>query len=584
MRTPKKIAAALLAAGMITAACASDDDAGDSPSEIAEEEPAGEPAADDSEASDDDSTSSEADDDGAAEPPSEPETDGDAVEQTFTSALPASSFEGSPWTTTGHKLDATVLQPLAAIRWTGDAVEPLLAESWDTPDGGQTWTVNLRDGVTWHDGEPFDADDVVFSFNTYVNPEVGSRYAPRLRDVVGYQEVIDGETTELAGVTRVDDLTVQIELNEPLPIWWNYSQIFVVVFPEHILGDVPPAELRGHPYWTENRIGTGPFVWNEYQPDQFVELVANDDYFLGRPQLDRVIYRVFVDSSAMLNAMANGEIDETPFEEGGIPIPELGRFEGLDFLTVKDQDAGLPTYFFLNLDVEPYSDLTFRQALMYDIDRQLLIDTLWEGRARIANTLFPAEWAHPDDLETYDYDPDRARELVEASVYDGRDLPLRYFFSDPLTADLMVAIQSQLAEVGINVVPEQVDTAAWRAALTDGSWEMGYGANGQGLDPSVGADPVTCGAVLALGYCNDRVDELFTLGKTEATRDDRAPFYQEISSILNEELPKTFLWYQPRPIAWSNDIDGLGSRWAEQPVLLFNLPVYQAIETWTVTG
>ncbi len=572
----RKILVSLVALGLIAGACSSDDDDGGDAAGGATTT-AGASAPDDTgpdEGGGDDGTDA---DDGA--PAGEAPDD---VEQVFRSALPGNSFEGSPWTTTGHKLDATVLQPLAAIRWTGDGVEPLLAESWDTPDGGQTWTVNLRQGVTWHDGEPFDADDVVFSFNVYANPEVGSRYSIRLSDVVGYDEVVDGTADALAGVTKVDDLTVQIELKEALPIWWDFSQIFVVIFPEHILGEVAPAELRGHPYWTEDRVGTGPFVWSDYRPDQFVELVAYDDYFLGRPQLDRIVYQVFADTDAMLNAMANGEIDETPFEEGGIPIPELGRFEDLDFLTVKDQDAGLPTYFFLNLDEEPYSDINFRQALMHGIDRQLLIDTLWEGRARLANTLFPAEWAHPADLETYDYDPDRARELVEASVYDGRELPLRYFFTDPLTADLLVAIQSQLAEVGINVVPEQVDTAAWRASLTDGSWEMGYGSNGQGLDPSVGADPVTCGAVLALGYCNERIDELFTLGKTESARDDRAPFYQEISTILNEELPKTFLWYPPRPIAFNNRVAGLAEHWEEQPVLLFNLPVYQEIETWFI--
>ncbi len=556
----------LLALAMLVTACSSDEGSDDpvetTAGETTTEAPAGTTAAPTTQ---------------AVEPPPE------GVEQVFRTALPANAFEGSPWTTTGHKLDATVLQPLAAIRWTGESVEPLLAESWEMEEGGRVWIANLREGVTWHDGEPFDADDVVFSYNVYANPEVGSRYGVRLRDVAGYDAVADGSATELAGVTKVDDMTVRFELVDALPIWWDFTQIFIVIFPEHILGDVPAAELRGHPYWTENRVGTGPFVWSEYAVDQFVEVVAYDDYFLGRPQLDRIIYQVIASTDAMLNAVANGEVDEVPFEEGGIPIPELDRFKQIDFLTVKDQDAGLPTYFFLNIDKEPYSDLRFRQALMYGIDRQLLIDTLWEGTARVANTLFPADWAHPDDLEPYDYNPDLARELLADMGWDSNtELPLWYFYGDSLTPDLLVAIQSQLAEVGINMVPQKVDTAAWRAALGDGTWEVGYGANGQGLDPSVGSDPVTCGSRLALGYCNERVDELFTLGKTELDRDARAPYYQEISSILNEELPKTFLWYSPRPMAFNNRVAGLAEHWAEQPVLLFNLPVYQEIEKWFI--
>lgn len=513
-----------------------------------------------------------------------------AEDQTFRSVLRANCMQGNLWTTCGHRLDATVMQPLAAINWTADGtVTPLLAESWEMQEGGKVWLVNLRQGVTWHDGERFDAEDVVFTFNAYANPAVGSRWHVKLVDVVGYDEVRDGTADTLAGVTQVDDFTVRIELKQAQPIWWNYSQIFIVIMPEHLLGDIPPEELQAYSdYWQDNRVGTGPFIWQEYVPDQYVEVVANDDYFLGRPKLDRIIYRIFAESPALLNAFENQEVDIISFEDGGIPLTELSRFENLDFAYLKaDQDAGLPTYFFIQVDKEPFSDIRFRQAMMYAIDRQTIIDEIFEGRARLANTLFPAEWTHPDDLIPYEYNPDRARELLAEMGWDSNtevEVDLQYFYGDPVTADVMVILQTYLQDVGINLVPRKVETTAWRESLVDGSWQLGYGSNGQGLDPSVGSDPVLCGATLALGYCNERVDELFALGTTVESREERAVYYQEISKILNEELPKTFLWYLPRPVAFNTRVVGLAEHWEETDILMFNVPVYMEIETWYIAA
>ena len=511
-----------------------------------------------------------------------------AEDQTFISALRANCMQGNLWTTCGHRLDATVMQPLAATNWTADGtVTPLLAESWEMEEDGAVWVVNLREGVTWHDGEVFDADDVIYSFNTYADPDVGSRWHVKLVDVVGYDEVRDGSADSLSGVTKVDDYTVRIELKQAQPIWWNYSQIFIVIMPEHLLADIAPEELQAYSaYWQENRVGTGPFVWTEYVPDQFVEVVANDAYFLGRPKLDRIIYRIFAESPALLNAFENQEVDIISFEDGGIPLTELSRFETLDFAFLKaDQDAGLPTYFFIKVDKEPFSDVRFRQAMMYAIDRQTIIDEIFEGKARLANTLFPAEWTHPDDLISYDYDPDRARDLLDEMGWEAGgevEVDLQYFYGDPVTADVMVILQTYLQDVGINLVPRKVETTAWRQSLTDGSWQLGYGSNGQGLDPSVGSDPVRCGSTLALGYCNERVDELFALGKTVESREERAVYYQEISQILNEELPKTFLWYLPRPVAFNTRVVGLAEHWAETDILMFNVPVYMEIENWYI--
>ena len=232
-----------------------------------------------------------------------------AGDKTIRQAFRTGCMAGPLYTTCGNRLDETVLQGLAHVTWKGGGVKALLTESWSTPDGGKTWLFKLRKGVKWHDGKPFSADDVVFSYNTYANPAAASIIANNLSDIAGYEDFRSGKASSLAGVSKVDDLTVKFELNGPRPLWVELKQIYFSILPRHILESVKPSELARAPYWTQNRVGTGPFKWAKYVPDQYVEVVRNDDYFLGLPKADRIIYRIFADIPSILNALAAGEVD-----------------------------------------------------------------------------------------------------------------------------------------------------------------------------------------------------------------------------------------------------------------------------------
>jgi peptide/nickel transport system substrate-binding protein len=502
---------------------------------------------------------------------------------TFRTSMQAGCELPTLSTSCGMRLEALVLQPLAALKWTGDELQPLLAESWESDEAGQVWTIHLREGINWHDGEPFDADDVVFTYNIYTDPLVGSRHNINLIDVQGYDEFVAGEADNLSGVVKVDDYTVEITLKAPAPLWMMLMQSKIVILPEHLLSDIPKGELLTAPYWYD-RVGIGPFKWVNYEPDQFIELERNEDYFLGAPLLDRVIFQLYADASAHLNALENGEIDEIAFETLLLPINEADRFANHPDITVKaDQDAGLPAFLLLNLEQPYFQDVRVREAMMYAIDRQTIVEELWQNSARVANTMFPMEWVWPEDLNPYPYDPELARQLLAEAGWDSsQELDLVYTYPDALSADLIVAIQSYLADVGINVVPRRIDTATQGQMFNDGSFVMAYAANGQGLDPSLGNGLNACGGRLSFGYCNEEIEELFTLGQTTADRAERAPYYQEIARTLNQELPKIWLWFQSRPIAFSNRIVGLSEHWLETPVLMFGIPVYNEIETWYV--
>lgn len=499
----------------------------------------------------------------------------------FRSPMRTGCAVGTLWTTCGRRIDEAFLQGLAQVKWTADGVQPLLAQSWDMEDGGKAFVFHLREGVKWHDGQPFTADDVVYTFNVYANPAVGSTYAAKLSGVVGYDDFKAGKADSLKGVTKVDDMTVRVELTSPSPLWVELQQISISMLPAHILGKVAPDQLRTNPYW-KNMVGTGPFVMTKFVDDQYIEGAANPDYFMGKPKLDKIVFQIYADTTAILNALQAGELDATPYEGGGIPLDQVKRFEAMEHLTVLgNMDAGLPTFLFVNFTDKDFAKPEVRQALMYAIDRQTMMDTIRMNYGKIANTMFPAEWARPADLETYPYNPEKAAELLKAAGWDStRKLDFLYYYNDQVNKDIVVAIQAYLAAVGVNVEPRLVDGAGFNQAIVDGTFQIGYGANGQGLDPSIGALITKCGTQRAMGYCNKHVDELFDLGLSKATRDERAPYYQEISTILNKELPKAWLWYEVRPMGFNKRIVGLAQHFQEQPLLMFDVPVYNEIHTW----
>lgn len=499
----------------------------------------------------------------------------------FRSPMRTGCAVGTLWTTCGRRIDEAFLQGLAQVKWTADGVEPLLAESWDVEEDGKAFVFHLRDGVKWHDGEPFTADDVVFTFNIFANPAVGSTYAAKLAAVVGYDDFKAGKATSLAGVTKVDDMTVRVELTSPAPLWVELQQISISILPEHILGAVPADQLRTHAYW-KNMIGTGPFVMSKFVDDQYIEGTANPDYFLGKPKLDKIVFQIYADTTAILNALEAGEVDATPYEGGGIPLDQVKRFEAMDhLLTLGNMDGGLPTFLFINFSDKDFAKLEVRQAMMYAIDRKTIQETVRMNYGKIADTMFPAEWARPTDLETYEYNPEKAAELLKAAGWDStRKLDFLYYYNDQVNKDIVVAIQAYLAAVGITAEPRLVDGAGFNQAIVDNTFQIGYGANGQGLDPSIGALITKCGTQRAMGYCNEKVDELFDQGLSVADREQRAPYYQEISTILNEELAKLWLWYEVRPMGFNTRVVGLGEHFQQQPLLMFDVPVYNEIHTW----
>lgn len=479
-----------------------------------------------------------------------------------------------------HRLDIYVNEPLLAITWQGE-LRPMLAESVEMLEDGKAYLVRLREGVTWHDGAPFTARDVVFSINAYADPAVGSRRSVWTNAILGFAAFAAGEADALEGVTAIDDHTVRIELIEAAPLWVRIRLPYLVMLPEHILGQVPKGELLTHAFWT-NRVGTGPFMWADFVPDQYIELVRNDDWHSGTPILEKIILQIYADGSAHMAAIESGALDTTAYETTIVGMDDVERLARLPDIDVVVMDKGSPAFVRFNHSDPYFSDVRFRQAFRYAIDVQTMMDTIYVGGIP-AVTMYPQPWTWPEEMNDYAYDPDLARELLaEIDWPSNREVDFIYYFTDTLTADLVVAMQAYLADVGIRINPRLVDSATQIDLMVNNTLELGLFGLGLALDPSAGDGNMLCGAVLAMGYCNPYLDDLLAQGVLSADTEERAGIYQEISAILNEELPSAWLWLDLRPLAFNRRVVGPYEHYLEQGIIYFNMPVYNRVETWYV--
>jgi len=503
-----------------------------------------------------------------------------AAEQVYKEAMTAAAEgQASFITTTAHRLDSSVNQPGVALTWQG-GLKNLLVESYEMQEDGKVWILNIRKDAKWHDGNDVVAEDFIWSYSAWANPRIATRWNSKASSIVGYDEVMAGTTDVLSGVTKIDDKTVRVELKQAVPLWMKIEQIYLVIFPNHIFKDVKPEDVVAHDYW-KARIGTGPFVWSEYVPGQYIKLSRNENYYDGVAKLDTVYYVFYKDAAAMLNAYASGEIDSTFYEGNSITPQERDYYAGLPNRKVVTMDKGSCSSIQMNIKDEDWSKLEIRQAVRYALDVDAILAGLYPGAIK-ADTLFPQRWTWTDNLNKYEYNPELAKELLAKNGYSGKTHKLVYTQTDALTQNLLVACQQFWAAVGINVELQQIDAAASTAMLASGEYDMGFNGTGMAVDPSLGETGVKTGELLAVGYSNARVDELFETGKKLSEQSEREPVYQEIAEILNAEAARAFLWYDIRDLGFSTKVVGPAEHFEEQKTIYFNLGVYNEMEKWYV--
>jgi peptide/nickel transport system substrate-binding protein len=426
-------------------------------------------------------------------------------------------------------------------------MQPDLAEKFDVSADGTVYTFNLRKNVTWSDGKPFTARDVMFTYRLNLTKSAGSRQAPRLLQIKGARDFYEGTAKDVSGLEMPDEYTVRMTLEQPNVSWvyqLTHSSPILFIMPEHILKDADPAQLDNHPYIKKPDIGTGPYQYVQFVADQFVEFKANPTYFKGAPKIEKVFVRL-AEPPTQLAQFERGELDVMY----KVTAKDAERLKGNATLNIIPlQGLGV---FQIAWNNERFSDKRVRQAFMYAVDRESLIKVVLRGEGRLVHsTVIGPDWANYSDLNQYKYDPARARELLKAAGWDSNrtvNLTWSKGFADiELAAPI---VQQQLKEVGFNLELAPLDSPAYiKKVVSEPDFDLAWFSGGiYALDPDISSAYYECANWTPRGantthFCNKELDTFFAQGRATTDTNKRKGIYANVASILNEEVPTTFWW------------------------------------------
>lgn len=448
-------------------------------------------------------------------------------------------------------------------------LDPVLGESYEVSADGLTFTLNLRKGVKWHDGTPFTAADVIYTYTTYADPNLkplGSlRYGTTIK---GFQDYQKGNVTEIEGLKAVDDHTVQFILSAPdasLPyLLWTF--MFIPISPKHALEKLDPALMLSgkDPYWTTNPIGTGPYKFVKYVTDQYIEYARNDDYWGGQVGPEKLFMKIS-NAEVAIVMLQKGELDLMV----RVPMAEAGRLQedpNVELLRTNQAGAWYGMEFNYFTKDGFWQNPKAKQAFLYATDRAGYLKSILGGSGFVSNSWFDGTVYACPTMTEYNYDPEKAKQLFDEigmteDVRKTTEIVLMSWLGLKERQEFLPIAQANLRSLGFRVSVDLIDNALindYNAGKgTRGTnWDLHVLMTGPGADPGNITPFVKSDAGSNFGargwptfwetfkpdpdgyiYKNERVDELLAQGMKETDFEKRKAIYQELDCIYNQELP-----------------------------------------------
>ena len=447
-------------------------------------------------------------------------------------------------------------------------VIPDLAESWEVSDDNLTFTFYLRKDVAWHDGEPFTAHDVKFTYDTILNADVNS---PRR---AGIADVLTPEQIQV-----VDDYTLKFTLSQ-VNAAFLVNECQYGIIPEHILGDLTPEEFNAAEFNTQSPVGTGAFMFREWIKDDHVALVKNPNYYKGAPNINFWYYKIVENQTVEYAQLQTGEVDYA--QVTAALWEDALQQENLECMTFPQFGF---TFYVYQLDPEKsplFLDVRTRRALLHGLDRQALVDSVLHGLGDVAHsTVPPISWAHnPDNEPRYEYDPEMAKALLEEAGWkdeDGDGIREAHGVmgvedGTPFSFEIhtnagnneresnMVIFQQYWNEIGVDAQPTAIEWNALLAELTETyEFEMIIVGFSWDTDP----DQKTMWHTDSYGsgfnmnrYSNPEVDEAIDAALLTVDQEERKEYYAEMQRILAEEVPAPILYFRQGTGCWNKRLHG----------------------------
>lgn len=442
-------------------------------------------------------------------------------------------------------------------------VAPGLAKSWEFDETACTYTFHLEEGVVWHDGEPFTAEDVKFTIEAVMDPENASENAPNFADV--------------EEITVTDEHTVSFRLSAPNVAFLDYMTM--AVLPEHLLAgeDMQTSDFFRAP------VGTGPYKLESWDVGQAIVLTKNEDYFKGTPHIDQVIFKIVSDDNAKTLQMAAGELDLA------LLPPKAARSfadrEGYVCYDMKTADYRGILFNFNNPFWQENRDII--PAVCHAIDRQAIIDAVLLGQGVPAYGPLQRNIYNKKDVERYEYSPEKAAEILEAAgcvrgedgIYRRGGEPLSFVISvgagDQVRVDMAQAAAQQIRAVGIDCAVEIPTKVDWNSQM---SYLIGWGSPFDADDHTYKVFGTGKGANYS-GYSNAAVDRYLTQARSSDDPEVRAESYARFQEELAKDPAYAFICYIDANYVADASIQGISP---DTVMGHHGVGIFWNIEDWTI--
>ncbi len=443
----------------------------------------------------------------------------------------------------GHEMDGesfkvcdNIYDTLVQYSDEGTELTPGLAASWDSSADGLTWTFHLRQGVKFHDGTPLNAEAVLFSLNRQHEPthpfhRVGGPYGYWID--AGLAGIVDK-------ITASDDWTVQIHLKQPYApfIYTMAMTAFAIVSPT--AAKKWGAEFTNHP------VGTGPFKFIRWDRNDKIVLEANEDYWNGPPNLDRIIFRSIPDNAVRFIKLQEGSLHVIQFPNPD-DLPLIQEDANLQLIAQPGLSIG---YLAMNMDKQPFDNKKVRLAINHAVNKNAIVEHLYQGTGIAAkNPIPPTLWSYDDTLEDYDYNPEKAKQLLaEAGYPNGFEttlwalpVPRPYIPDGRMLAEV---VQSNLRDINIETKIVTFDWGTYLEKTKNGEHDMAFlGWFADFGDPdnflyyllSKTAAEKPAGNIAF--YRSDEMQDVLERARVTNDRDERIALYKQAQAIFHRDVP-----------------------------------------------
>jgi len=476
--------------------------------------------------------------------------------------------------------EAAFMQYDMLLNFDKDTLEPApgLATEWDVSEDGKTWTFQIRDNATWHDGEPVTAADIAFTYNFMLDNDIGlfTDYLPYTDSITAPDDsTLVWKTTKATGAPTY-------------PPW-------IYIIPEHIWSELDqPTKYKNYP----NPVGSGPFRVTEWRRGQFFRMEANKDYWGGAPKVDEIVFRSFKNNEAMVQALRRGEIDFAM----DVPAKLADVLEGSEGVRTSKTEPATFTQMSMNqladgdrrpgCDPEPCDstghpallDHDVRLAIAHAIDKQTLVDRIRPGYAVPGTTIVPPvspyHYEIPED-ELIPFDLEEANRILDSAGYEdtdgdgvrempngGRPLEFRFLANteEPDTVPATQFIQGWLRQIGIETNVDGVTEGKLVDIWYANDYDMYIWGWGPDPDPDFILSANTTGSCLDWSdhcWSNKRFDQLYEQQRQAVNLEERREIINEMQLLLYQQVPESVLWYDQelqayRGDRWTGFVDQLG--------------------------